>query len=105
MFVVDNVFSGFNLHKLDDGTCIRHFPTATPDAYVIRQVSLTEASKVVVGGSDHGAVYVFDRETGVVLDLLQHAHDGFVQTVTVSMSGIYESCSRLDFDSVTSTME
>lgn len=83
--MVDNVFSGFNLHKLDDGTCIRHFPTATPDAYVIRQVSLTEASKVVVGGSDHGAVYVWNKETGTVLGLLQHAAEGFVQTVTVSL--------------------
>lgn len=84
VFVADNVFSGFNLHKLDDGTCIRNYPTAVPDAYAVRQVSLTEASKVVVGGSDHGAVYVFDRETGIQLDLLQHAQTGMVQTVTVS---------------------
>jgi hypothetical protein len=36
-----------------------------------------------VGGSDHGLVYVFDRKTGNVLDVLRHADQGLVQTITV----------------------
>ena len=38
----------------------------------------------MVGGSDHGAVYVFDRETGGPVDLLRHSDRGLVQTLTVS---------------------
>jgi hypothetical protein len=37
----------------------------------------------VVGGSDHGAVYVFDRKRGVQLQVLQHLDKGMIQTVTV----------------------
>ena len=37
----------------------------------------------MVGGSDHGAVYVFDRKRGVQLQVLRHADNGMVQTVTV----------------------
>jgi hypothetical protein len=51
---------------------------------VTKQVAFVEDSKVVVGGSDHGAVYVFDRETGGILDVLRHAEAGLVQTITVS---------------------
>lgn len=43
-----------------------------------------EDGKVVVGGSDHGVVYVFDRRTGSQLDILHHANAGLVQTIVVS---------------------
>lgn len=42
-----------------------------------------EKGQVVVGGSDHGIVYVFDRMTGNKLDELKVAERGMVQTVTV----------------------
>jgi len=77
--------NGFNLHKLDNGAYVRNFPTRTPKQHMIKQVALTEDSKVVVGGSDHGVVYVFDRETGSTLNTLHHADGGLVQTVTVSI--------------------
>jgi glucose dehydrogenase len=41
-----------------------------------------EDGKVVVGGSDHGSIYVFDRRTGEQLQALKHA-DGTVLTITV----------------------
>jgi hypothetical protein len=43
----------------------------------------SEDFKTVVGGSNHGAVYVFDRKWGVRLHVLHHADSGMVQTVTV----------------------
>jgi outer membrane protein assembly factor BamB len=79
------------LHKLNDGTYLRNFPTGEPNQYVNKQVVFAEDSKVVVGGSDHGVVYVFDRDTGVSLDRLCHASGGLVQTVAVSDSGCYVS--------------
>jgi hypothetical protein len=38
---------------------------------------------VVVGGSDHGTVYVFDRKTASIVQLLQHSDCNMVQTITV----------------------
>jgi hypothetical protein len=58
------------------GTTIKRFP---------KQVIFAEDDTVIVGGSDHGAVYVFDRKMGVVLDTMAHSKRGLVQTITVSM--------------------
>jgi hypothetical protein len=82
-FVVDNNLDGFSLHQLEDGAYIRTFSTGRPKKGVPKQVAFGEDSKVVVGGSDHGAVYVFDRRTGATLDILHHADEGLVQTLTV----------------------
>lgn len=84
MCVVDSGFSGFNLHKLDDGKCVRNFSTGAPIKNVPKQVVFAENAKVVVGGSDHGSVYVFETESGETLQVLRHSDRSFVQTVTVS---------------------
>jgi hypothetical protein len=80
--------NGFNLHQLDNGAHIHNFLTGTPRKRVPKQVAFGENSKVVVGGSDHGAAYIFDRETGTTLDLIRHADRGLVQTVTVRALGL-----------------
>ncbi|KAF8500664.1 hypothetical protein BU17DRAFT_72065 [Hysterangium stoloniferum] len=71
-FVVDNNLDGFSLHQLDDDAYI----------WVPKQVAFGEDSKVIVGGSDHGAMYVFDRRMGATLDVLHHTDEGLVQTLT-----------------------
>ena len=48
-----------------------------------KQVSFGEDGTVLVGGSDHGAVYIFDTATGCPLDLLRHSDRDLVQTITV----------------------
>lgn len=85
MLVVDSVMNGFNLHRLENGACLRNFPLPSREMYSPNQVALVENLKVVVGGSDHGIVYVFDRETGTAIDTLRHPTGGMVQTVTVSL--------------------
>jgi hypothetical protein len=85
-FVVDNARNGFDLHQLDNATYIRTFPTGSPIKVLPKQVAFGEESRVIVGGSDHGAVYVFDRKTGKPLQVLHHADRGLVQTVTVRRS-------------------
>ena len=75
--------NGFSLHQLDNGAYIQMFPTGTPIKAMPKQVAFAEDSRLVVGGSDHGSVYVFDRRTGAPLDVLHHADKGLVQTVTV----------------------
>ena len=48
-----------------------------------KQVSFGEDGTVLVGGSDHGAVYIFNTATGCPLDLLHHSNRSLVQTITV----------------------
>jgi hypothetical protein len=79
---VDNG-TNFALHNLQSGMLVRTFPTGTPIKRFPKQVAFGEDDTVVVGGSDHGVIYVFDRKTGDVLDTLIHSRRGLVQTVTV----------------------
>lgn len=81
--MVDNVTDGFDLHQTDDGAFVRTFSTGVATRRVPKQVAFTEDSQVVVGGSDHGSVYVFDRKSGTRLDVLQHSSSGLVQTIAV----------------------
>jgi hypothetical protein len=82
-FIVDSVVNGFNLHQLDNGHWKRNYPTGTPIRRLPKQVAFGEDTKIVVGGSDHGAIYVFDKRTGSPLHVLRHQEQGLVQTITV----------------------
>ncbi|PIL30392.1 hypothetical protein GSI_07578 [Ganoderma sinense ZZ0214-1] len=81
LVVLDNISNGFDLWDLDVGTHLRTFPTGPPTRFLPRQVVFAERWKAIVAGSDHGAVYVFDRTTGTPLDVLRHPAKGLVQTV------------------------
>ncbi|KAG1750309.1 WD40-repeat-containing domain protein [Suillus occidentalis] len=86
VFVVDNATDGFTLYRLEgDGEPVRTFATAVPTVSVPKQVAFGEEGKVVVGGSDNGLVYIFDRKTGQILETLHHADTGLVQTISVSV--------------------
>src|SRR5277367_4149124 len=88
-FVIDNVSDGFDLHQTEDGAFVRTFRTGIAIKRVPKQVMFAENSRAIVGGSDHGAVYVFDRKSGKKLAVLRHSERGLVQTITVrSMSSI-----------------
>lgn len=81
--MVDNGIDRFNLHQLDSGVRLRTFPTGTPEKKLPKQVAFGENGKVIVGGSDHSSVYVFERDTGAIVEVLHHAAKGLVQTLTV----------------------
>ena len=59
-FIMDNARNGFSLYHLDGGASIQEYVTGTPRRTYPKQVDFAEGSQVVVGGSDHGMVYVFD---------------------------------------------
>jgi hypothetical protein len=84
-FVVDTGSGRFNLHDMEDGSYVRHFPTGTPIRRHPKQVAFGEKGHVVVGGSDHGIVYVFDWMTGNKMVELKVAEQGMVQTVAVGV--------------------
>lgn len=48
-----------------------------------RQAAFGENGTIVVCGSDHGRVYIFDRMKGTVTDILYHSNSR-VNTITVS---------------------
>lgn len=75
--------TNFALHNLQSGVLVRTLSTGTPIKRFPKQVLFAEDDTVVVGGSDHGTVYVFDRKTGNILDTIAHARHGLVQTITV----------------------
>lgn len=41
--------------------------------------------RLVVGGSDNGLVYIFERKTGKLLETLHHSDAGLVQTIAVGV--------------------
>lgn len=81
--MIDTVANGFSLYQLENAIWKRDFPTGTPSRKLPKQVAFGEDSKVVVGGSDHGVVYVFDKKTASPLQILRHGDQGMVQTLTV----------------------
>jgi hypothetical protein len=48
------------------------------------QVSFAESCTHIIIGSDHGKVYVFDQQSGEVVDMLDLGSDIQVQVTTVS---------------------
>jgi glucose dehydrogenase len=85
---------GFGLYQTDKSIWLRNFPTGIPFVKKPKQVLFGEECKAIVGGSDHGVVYVFDRRTGSELDILPHAKGGMVQTISVSL--FYSTSRRTD---------
>ncbi|KAI6013461.1 hypothetical protein BKA83DRAFT_4063380 [Pisolithus microcarpus] len=88
LFVVDNATDGFTLYRLENSQLIRTFATDPPTVSVPKQVSFGEDGKVVIGGSDNGKVYVFNRRTGALIETLPHHNMAatLVPTITVCRS-------------------
>lgn len=84
--MIDNASDGLDLFSLPNDQWLKHFPTGNWSFRFPMQVAFAESSSVVVGGSDHGLVYVFDVEDGEEIDRLRHGTRGLVQCVAVSVS-------------------
>ena len=67
---------------MDDAVCIGTYDTNPKKTYP-KQVALAEGGTMVIGGSDNGFIYVFDKATSEWVQTLQHSSIGRVQTVTV----------------------
>ncbi|KAI6132270.1 hypothetical protein EDD16DRAFT_1514952 [Pisolithus croceorrhizus] len=83
LVVIDNATNGFTLYPLDREDPIRYFVTEPQSVPIPKQVAFGEESKIIVGGSDNGSVYLFERRTGRMLAKLAHSKTGLVQTITV----------------------
>ena len=83
LLLIDNVEEGYEVRTLDKGDCLRTFQITFNGRKLPRQVAFAEDAKLVVGGSDHGRIYLFDRKSGDGHGYLKHSTSGLVQTVTV----------------------
>ncbi|KAI5990804.1 hypothetical protein EDC04DRAFT_2587750 [Pisolithus marmoratus] len=84
IFVVDNVTDGFTMYHLESGQPVRTFITTLASIPIPKQVAFGEESKVMIGSSDTGCVYVFSRRTGALIKTLSHMNTTLVQTIAVS---------------------
>jgi hypothetical protein len=84
VFIVDNATNGFTLYRLEgDEEPVRTFVTAAPSVSVPKQVAFGAEGRLVIGGSNHGSVYAFERKSGKVFETLRHSNTGLVQTIAV----------------------
>ncbi|KAF8953888.1 hypothetical protein BDZ97DRAFT_1929269, partial [Flammula alnicola] len=84
--VVDNVFNGFDVYKMDSGNFVKTLITKEAEKTYPKGVAFADKSHLIVGGSDHGVAYIFERKTGKVLKRLKHAKKGGVETIGVRSS-------------------
>ena len=90
--MIDNVTDGFMMYCLQSGQLIKTFKTDPPNIPVPKQVAFGEEGKVVIGGSDNGCIYVFNRHTGKLIETLCHSGTALVQTIAVSL--ILHHCAK-----------
>ncbi|KAG1906100.1 uncharacterized protein F5891DRAFT_942424, partial [Suillus fuscotomentosus] len=86
VYVVDNATDGFTLYRLEgDEEPVRMFMTAAQSVSVPKQVAFRAEGRLIVRGSDHGLVYVFERKSGKLFETLCHSNTDLVQTIAVGV--------------------
>ena len=81
--VVDNMTDGFDAYTLPRTTPTRHFSVPMNKKYVKKAV-YAERGMTIVGGSDHGTVYIFEIQSSEARQTLIHGKkDVMIQTVEV----------------------
>ncbi len=81
--MIDNVANGFDIYKMDSGNFVRTLVTRDPIKMYPKGVAFANRCQAVVGGSDHGLVYLFERKSGSIITTLRHAKEGGIQTIEV----------------------
>lgn len=81
--VIDNVNVGFDIYEIDTGDFVRALEVGKPFKTFGKGVAFANGNNAVIGGSDHGMVYIFDRESGTILKKIRHSKTGGVETIAV----------------------
>ncbi|KAK0431138.1 Quino protein amine dehydrogenase [Armillaria borealis] len=82
VFSIDDPSEGIALYRIVDGAKVKTLPVKTTKTLWLRQVAFTQDSKIVMSGSNHGIIYVFERRDGSVSKLTTEG-TAWVQTITV----------------------
>ncbi|KAF5366414.1 hypothetical protein D9758_009811 [Tetrapyrgos nigripes] len=87
-YILDDTLQGVALYKLSGSERVKTFAVETNERRS-RNVCFHDGRKAIVTGSDHGDVYVFDRRTGEVNDIIHVGCKDWVQLVmTTEMEGV-----------------
>ena len=83
--LIDDVNNGFSLYNISTGGLVQRFPQkgVLIHRIVPKESMFAEKDQVVVGGSNHGKMYVWNRYSGKTLQEMNHPDGGLVQAVTV----------------------
>ncbi|KAK1219595.1 hypothetical protein PQX77_017691 [Marasmius sp. AFHP31] len=89
-YLVENIFDGSTLHRLSDHALLKAYNVPRRRQIAApKQVVFGEDHQIVVNGSDHGVLYVFDLRTGAVLQKLDTETGNWVQALTtVQVNGV-----------------
>lgn len=82
--IVDNVGQGFDVYKLESGELLKSLVTRDPIKTYPKSVTFADGGQIVVSGSDHNLVYIFERKTGKLVETLKHNSLNGVQIIAVS---------------------
>jgi hypothetical protein len=83
--VVDNGDDGFELYQLDNCEFIRSFSVGRYSVRRPKEVGFGERGRVVIGGTEHADVCIFDKSSGTLLDTLNHGGDEMMHTIAVRL--------------------
>ncbi|KAF8834322.1 hypothetical protein BDN67DRAFT_985407 [Paxillus ammoniavirescens] len=77
------VWGMYNRAIVETGSLIRSYSTR-PTVCKPKQVAFEEKGSIIVGGSESGVVYIFDRKTGNPIQMLRHICDGERETTIIA---------------------
>lgn len=81
--LLDDVAEGVALYKLSSAERVKTFGVPGSQ-FRMRNVAFHDGCSSVISGSDHGCIYVFDRRTGSINDVIHTGVKDWVQSIAVS---------------------
>ncbi|KAF8992633.1 hypothetical protein BDZ89DRAFT_1054072 [Hymenopellis radicata] len=83
LFCTDTMTEGLTLHRMSDAAQVGSFPIPKDRIKIAAPIGVTfgEGCKIVVAGSDHGLLYIFDLRTGSLLERLTVTEGAWIQAV------------------------
>ncbi|KAJ3836517.1 hypothetical protein F5878DRAFT_541232, partial [Lentinula raphanica] len=82
--ILDDVSEGVALFKMAGTERIKTFQVPHRECRS-RNVAFLDGTSTIISGSDHGAVYAFDRRTGEVIDRINIGVKDWVQSISVRL--------------------
>jgi hypothetical protein len=87
--VIDNITTGFDVYPIHRSTPIHSFEVPTARKFV-KMAVFGEHGSIVVGGSDHGKVYIFDLKAPQITQAVIHGNSmSLIQAVAVRCENLY----------------
>ncbi|KDR65390.1 hypothetical protein GALMADRAFT_148734 [Galerina marginata CBS 339.88] len=84
--VIDNMNGGFDVYSMQRSTPAQSFEIPTERRYT-RDVVFGEKGTLIVGGSDHGRVYIFDLKSSTPAEVITHGKsESLIQAIITQSS-------------------